>query len=124
MGSSQSVVDVYEQYGGYAGSFGDGILKAASDITGGPYGQVLDIANFSVHVFTEDAQQQLTSSISTPKKISIIVLPVIQQVSTSLSLDRNGEENACVWQYTKIVESLNEKSNSMKEKCEDLKGLQ
>ena len=89
MGSSQSVVDVYEQYGGYAGSIGDGILKAASDITGVPDGQVmiLDSADFSVHVFTEDAQQQLITSISTPKKISIIVLPVIQQVSTSLSLD-------------------------------------
>lgn len=88
------MVDIYLHDGGYAGSIRDGILKAASDITSVPDGQCWTASTYSSRMVNSSF-----NSISTPKKITIIVLPVIQQVSTSLSLDRNGEQNECVWQY-------------------------
>lgn len=92
------MVDIYLHDGGYAGSIRDGILQAASDITSVPDGQCWTVL-ISASTYSSRMVNSSFNSISTPKKITIIVLPVIQQVSTSLSLDRNGEQNECVWQY-------------------------
>ena len=49
---------VYEHEGRYVHSFGEEILKDASDITASPDGQVMTLNGSCVFIFTEDGEQQ------------------------------------------------------------------
>ena len=58
-------VYVYEHEGRYVRSFGEGILKYASDITASPDGQIMILDGSCVFIFTEDGKQQRKFNINT-----------------------------------------------------------
>ena len=91
-GYCQSVVDVFETDGQFVRTFGEGILKNASDITAGNEGQVMVVDgedHVFVHVFSEQREHLLKEKLSKFEVGGIldpIKLHFTRQVNMSSSL--------------------------------------
>ena len=64
--STGDAVDMYNQNGGFVGSFGEGILKKATDITASTNGRIMivDKGESCVHLFTEEGEPTTKFNIS------------------------------------------------------------
>ena len=69
--STGDAVDMYNQNGGFVGSFGEGILKKATDITASTDGRIMivDKGESCVHLFTEAGEPMTKFNISSAKDL-------------------------------------------------------
>ena len=105
---TDETVYVYEHEGRYVRSFGEGILKYASDITASPDGQImiLDMDESCVFIFTEDGEEQRKLNINTKEDDywRIACHPCGENV-VAAGVER-ATTHLCVAIYTKDGESV------------------
>ena len=105
---TDGTVHVYEHEGRYVRSFGEGILKYASDITASPDGQImiLDRDDSCVFIFTEDGEQQCKFNINKKEDEYRRIACHLSGEFVIVGERERGTDLLCVATYTKDGECV------------------